>query len=68
MPYNLNNQERFDFDAATHSRLKNLVDERMEGKYRNDSEGFALAIIKFNETATYDKTRRISDSNRIAKP
>lgn len=68
MPYNLNNQERYDFDAATHARLSKLVDERMDGKYRNDAEGFAQAILHFNETATYDKTRRISDANRIAKP
>lgn len=68
MPYNLNNQERFDFDAATHIKLDKLVDERIDGKYRNDPDGFAQALLKFNETATYDKTRKISSSNRLAKP
>ena len=40
----------------------------MEGRFRNDSEGFAQAILKFTETATYDKTRKINESLRIAKP
>ena len=38
----------------------------MEGKYRNDSEGFAQALVNFTENATYDKTRKINGSNKIA--
>jgi hypothetical protein len=68
MPYNLNNKELYDFDTITHQRLSKLVEERIEGKYRDDPDGFAQAIIKFSEYATYDKSRRVSNSARLAKP
>lgn len=57
-----------DFDAATHIRLQKLVDERMYGKYRDDKDAFAKALVEFSETATYDETRKLNFSNRIAKP
>lgn len=57
-----------DFDSATYIRLQNLVDERMYGKYKSDKDGFAQALVKFTETATYDETRKLSFTNRIARP
>lgn len=37
----------------------------MNGKFKNDQAGFAKAFLQLNETATYDKTRKVSGSGRI---
>ena len=65
MPYNLNNQDNFDIDTITAQKVEKLANERMNGKFKNDQAGFAKAFLQLNETATYDKTRKVSGSGRI---
>ncbi|CDW82520.1 UNKNOWN [Stylonychia lemnae] len=65
MPYNSGEEELYDIDNVTQKRIQGLVEERMHGKYKNDNEGFAQAFIQLNETATYDKTKKLTAVNRI---
>jgi hypothetical protein len=44
----------YDLDAWTKLRMKDLVKERMQGRYQDDAEGFVAAFKEISENAGYD--------------
>lgn len=44
----------YDFDAWTKLRMKDLVKERMNGRYKDDAEGFVAAFKEITANAGYD--------------
>jgi hypothetical protein len=48
----------YELDAWTKLRMKDLVKERMSGKYRDDAEGFVAAFKDITENSGFDYSRK----------
>ena len=56
------NKEQFDFDDKTKSAVAQLWDERVNGRFKSDRDGFTKAFLNIQENATFDPTKKLSGS------
>lgn len=54
---------RYDFDTKTKNAINSLWNERIQGRFANDREGFAKAFMELSETATYDTSKPLGKMN-----
>ena len=56
-------EQRYDFDEKTKTNIKSLWQERVNGRFQNDREGFTKAFLELSETASYDKSKPLGKVN-----
>ena len=62
--YNSNSEEnRFDFDDETKSQIKRLWQERVQGRFKNDREGFTRAFLELKDNAKFDESKPLQRSS-----
>lgn len=60
-----NGGENYDFDEKTKQAIGNLWEERVNGRFSNDREGFTKAFLEIQENAGFDKTKKLSASSLL---
>ena len=60
MKHLMGGKQQYDLDVESKQQLKQLFKERMSGRFKEDAEGFARAVLELSERAKVDEAKRVS--------